>query len=81
MTYKSKGFHNPTRITPFGAGSYKHQEEDEFPKQRHGTNTIYNSDAIPLEKSVLNIRFLINQEIHRNEKVYLRKDKFDFMKS
>ena len=35
-------------------------------------------DVIPVEKSVLNSRFLVEQEILPTQKIYVRKDKIHF---
>lgn len=37
------------------------------------------SEHIPVEKSVLNSRFLVEQEIQPSQKIYVRKDKIHFL--
>ena len=55
LYYEQKAFHKEfktftakNQVKPFGAGSY--YENEDFPqKPRHGTNTIFNADFIPLD--------------------------------
>ena len=50
-----------TKIIPYELNSFDPKTADEIIKMRHGPNTIYNSDTIPIDKSVLNSRFLISE--------------------
>jgi len=52
--------------------------EDRFKKKFVGTGTISNRDFIPIEQSYLNNKYLVDEDVGKNKKIYLRKDKFDF---
>lgn len=62
---------------PVGAGFYSEENEK---IRLAGTNTIFRRDLIPVESSVLNSNFIVKEHIGIHKKIYLRKDKFDFVK-
>lgn len=45
-----------------------------------GTGSIFQRDFIPVDKSYLNNKFLVEGDIGNNKKIYVRKDKIDYMR-
>ncbi len=45
-----------------------------------GTNTIKKRDFVSFEDSVFNNKSFVEDDVGKNKKIYIRKDKLDFQK-
>lgn len=55
-----------TKLIPFDLSSFDPNTAHKLSKIRFGANTILNRDEIPVELSVLNSRYLINDQLAKH---------------
>lgn len=59
-------FMGSSKIVPFELSSFDPKTIDKIIKVKHGPNTISNQDEITIDKSVLNSRFLISNNLQKH---------------